>query len=299
MDVHKKYSASGKLLLFGEHSAVYKHPALGIPLPLKTDLNIEHKPYSISVEENMLIYKESIELFFQFIKQKFPETDEIFNRSFTITTTVPPASGLGSSAALCSALAGYLKDSGLFSDKTVWSLANELEKYFHGTPSGIDTGLSLSETPQVFYFEGGPLPVRKSLPAPDFPILYGYLPREKQAKELITSVRERIKNNDKEAVSAIKNLGAFSAELAALLKQQKCSALEAGALADKAHIALQNLGVSTPKMDAIIKKACKLGCTGGKLSGAGGGGAFWLAVEDETAARRVMAEMEVDLWMIY
>ena len=62
---------------------------------------------------------------------------------------------------------------------------------------------------------------------------------------------------------------------------------ELGRLAGEAQELLAALGVSTPALDRILEAGRAAGALGGKLSGAGGGGAFFLVCSDEDTAGRV------------
>ena len=76
-----------------------------------------------------------------------------------VDSTIPRGMGFGSSAALCVAfvMAGLSVLSGRLRypfRRNLWQLSNRAEKLFHGTPSGIDTGLSLLGGMQAFVKPG-------------------------------------------------------------------------------------------------------------------------------------------------
>jgi len=62
-----------------------------------------------------------------------------------------------------------------------------------------------------------------------------------------------------------------------------------GVLADRAQAILAGLDLSTPAVDGALDLLREAGALGGKLSGAGGGGAFFGIFQDEPAARTAAA----------
>jgi galactokinase len=60
-----------------------------------------------------------------------------------------------------------------------------------------------------------------------------------------------------------------------------------GALLTEQHTVLRdNLGISTPRIEALLEAAMSVGADGGKINGSGGGGCMFACCRDaETAAR--------------
>ena len=130
----------GKLLLFGEHAAVYRYPAVGIQL-----------------EQSLMVTADTAKRwsFPQLIPSAYhqPLVDALAEvlgyepqpMRLTLSGELPVGVGFGSSAAFCSALLQAVEpDRFSQADRMVlWHAAHRLEHLFHGTPSGIDTGLSI------------------------------------------------------------------------------------------------------------------------------------------------------------
>jgi len=65
--------------------------------------------------------------------------------TLNITSTIPPSSGLGSSAALCAALAYFLFTQGYLLRENIFDVAKECENFFHGQSSGVDIAGVMAE----------------------------------------------------------------------------------------------------------------------------------------------------------
>jgi len=293
----------GKLLLFGEHSAVYGYPALGIPLPLKTGIIPRENP-GIELSSEYEPYRKSLGDFIRYAEELPGISMGSDQKGFSLYSDIPPGSGLGSSAALCTALVRYLQYRGLLSLKNqndLWLTAHRLEAFFHGTPSGIDTGLSAGESPVAFSFGRDTLPEAENLDFPEISLVYGTIPRQYSAGTMIQRVREQIRDNPNRTDSLLSNLGHIT-EQAVSLFRTGCSPRELGQLADQAHITLKTLQVSTPLIDQILKLAAESGSPGGKISGAGGGGAFWFLASSKDEAvilKNIISErFSCPLWIL-
>ena len=180
--------------------------------------------------------------------------------------------GLGSSAALSVALVRALaaSDGRALSPSEAARLANEVEKVFHGTPSGIDAttaahgGLLWFETGPPMRWEevaaGGPLPLVVALSG-----------EEHDTGRSVGGLRHRAESSPEVygpvfgAIGGLVRAGRTAIERAAwpLL----------GELMSMNHALLRACGVSTDALDRVVDDALACGALGAKLTGAGGGGA--------------------------
>lgn len=255
--------ASGKLLLFGEHAAVFGYPALGIALNKKLRIEVEGTG-DLCFETAPLLPKQQ-KMLSEFLDHLKKTTS--LRGTIKITSEIPVGVGLGSSAALCVAIARLLHP-----EDEVLEKAQEFEKIFHQNPSGVDTSLSFYN--QACYFSPKP----QMLNDFSYPLVIGALPRKTSTKSLIQMVAS---HPEKE-----RHLHALG---------QIAESSQDGNLAELANLAqnhLRALDLSTPELDLVLERGKELGALGGKLSGAGGGGAYFLVAPSFEDATRIAEELK-------
>ena len=277
-------SARGKLLLFGEHAAVYGEPALGINLPWTAALRIT----PLSADQcPSYEWLPPLPAALAAMLAEPPHAAEIEVRSH-----IAIGLGFGSSAALCvaaeRALAGARRTEPPAS--AIWRGAHEREKVFHGTPSGADTGLAAHPGVGFLSWTGGEggLPRYESLPTSELHLVVGAVARRGDTRAQVAAVARRLRAGDGTAKDALRRLGRCSREARSLLLQPRMPAPALGALADAAHRLLSGLGLADPRQDRLLQAGRAAGACGGKLSGAGCGGACYLVCGDAASATRVL-----------
>ena len=277
-------SARGKLLLFGEHAAVYGEPALGISLPWTAALRITPLSTGPCSSYGWL---PRLPAALAAMLAEPPHAAEIEVRSH-----IPIGLGFGSSAALCvaaeRAFAGSRRAEAPAT--TIWRGAHEREKVFHGTPSGADTGLATHSGVGFLSWprgDGG-LPRYESLPTSELHLVVGAVARRGDTRAQVAAVARRLRAGDVAAEDTLRRLGCCSREARDLLLQPRMPAQALGALADAAQGLLSGLGLADPRQDRLLQAGRAAGACGGKLSGAGCGGACYLVCRDAVSARRVL-----------
>jgi mevalonate kinase len=145
--------APGKIILLGEHAVVYGRPALAVPVrQVKACATVE--PVDDGPPGGLFVDCPDLE--FSAWLHEIPGDHPLaaicaatlvklspgtFSPiRLTITSTIPVAAGLGSSAAVSVAVARALNRhfGGALTDAEVSDLAFTVERIHHGTPSGID-----------------------------------------------------------------------------------------------------------------------------------------------------------------
>jgi mevalonate kinase len=309
-----------KLLLFGEHAAVYGYPAVGLPLneKLGVSLRIDGQPVwglrQIEPEAS-----ERLETILEWMEAESPEIGQVMGAwgrgTVEVESSIPVGLGFGSSAALCVALSEALENLvTLFRTGTcreeqesggigrsaerlsrVWLRAHGAEGIFHGTPSGIDTGLSILGGLHQFKPNPPDLPWRRRIETERFFLVVGATPRAKNCGALIGELGERMRSGDALATDRLERLGSIAEKAISIFESRRSGwRRRIGALATDAHSLLRDLNLSSPEIEQMLKRGLAAGALGGKLSGAGGGGAFFLWVDDEEKTRRLADELRME-----
>ena len=300
-------SASGKLILFGEHAAVHGYRAVGVSLPEKTTARFwTDVTGDWDLSDLAGADREMVRRVLQRLEELLPGLSVQGRCKVTLASDVPRGVGFGSSAALCAALARaalahaggsvHADDAGSpfqGSPLDEWSLAHDAERLFHGTPSGIDTGLAILDG--LFAFRPHPpaLPEYQPLSGAPLHLVVAAVPRSASCGALVALLGQRMKTGHQETRDAVRDLGAMAeAAQKAIAGPAADGARDIADLADTAMDRLRRLGLSSQWLDRLLAAGKKAGALGGKLSGAGGGGAFFLVTSDTAAAGQVVSAVE-------
>ncbi len=284
-------AAPGKIILFGEHAVVYGQPALAAPLGdltaqaavteseagSKLSIQADDLGLSLSLAEAS---SEGLSLAARLALDhcQCPEPDA----RIRVSSSIPVASGLGSgaatSAALIKALSAYL-GCRLEPDQ-LSALVYEVEKLYHGTPSGIDNTVVCYEQP-VFFIRGSE-PVTFHIAQP-FALVIGDTGIKTPTHVTVGAVRERWLKAPDELEEVFEEIGEITRQARQAIESGDVETL--GPLMGKNQAHLQTLGVSSPELDTLIEAALSVGALGAKLSGGGGGGIMIALVTSGTSER--------------
>jgi len=280
-------SAPGKVILFGEHAVVYGRPAIAVPVtqvratatvepaPPRSGLTLIASDLGKSVSLATASQDEPLAAAARITLDHLssPEPDA----TLTIRSTIPIASGLGSGAAvstaLVRALAGFLGHT--LEPAEISTLVFEVEKIHHGTPSGIDNTVVAYEQP-VYFVRGHP--VERLAVAASFTLLIGDTGTHSSTKSVVDHVRQAWKRNPARCDALFDQIADVAEEARRAIETGDVDAL--GLLMDENHALLIELDVSSPQLDELVDAARFSGAMGAKLSGAGRGGNMIALVED-------------------
>ena len=281
-----KSSAPGKIILFGEHAVVYGRPALAVPVTqVHADVEIldsgragiwvNAPDVNLRAELNTLPSDHPIasvinNLFFLLRVSPFP------NLEIKIWSTIPVASGLGSGAAvtvaLTRALAAHLGHS--MTEEQVNAFTYEIEKLYHGTPSGIDNTVVTYARP-VYFVKGQSIETFKV--GQPFTMVIADTGISALTKESVGDVRRLWINERSRWETVFDKIGEISFTARRAIEAGKNELL--GELMNENHILLQKMTVSSPELDRLVEVALQGGALGSKLSGGGRGGNMIALVE--------------------
>lgn len=285
-----KASASGKIILFGEHAVVYNRPALAVPVTqvqvdvevLDSDsagVHIDAPMVNLHGELNTLPPDHAIGSVILKVFSTLGVSNQP-NLKINITSTIPVAAGLGSGAAvsvaLIRALSSHLNQP--LTDEQVNAMVFEIEKLHHGTPSGIDNTVITFGKP-VYFIKGQPIETFKV--GKPFTIVIGDTGVPAPTKESVGDVRS-LWNRDQTNVETLFNeIAQISLIARRSIESGQPDAL--GELMDQNHELLQQLTVSSSELDSLVEAARSAGALGAKLSGGGRGGNMIALVQKEKA----------------
>jgi mevalonate kinase len=209
------------------------------------------------------------------------EIDRPPSCTLRIISTIPIASGLGSGAAISVALtrafAEFLGRS--LPNETVSDLAYEVDKIYHGTPSGIDNTVIAFEKP-IFFMRGKPIQVLHAQ-AP-FTIVIGDTGIRSSTSIAVGDLRESWKSEPKRYEPIFDATGKIASEARGWIESGQPEQI--GPLMTENHSLLCEMGVSSPELDRLVDAALAAGARGAKLSGGGRGGNMIALVEHENAS---------------
>ncbi len=230
--------AHGKIILTGEHSVVYGHPAVVLPLPLGIKVELIEKKGDKPTPH----IKHILDVF------KNKTGKDLSEFGWKITSDLPQNSGLGSSAALSYALlAAAVKHFGLqFSKEEYFDLVQKCEVYAHGTPSGIDAAAVVyGEVMQFQRKEGGiDKTVLASLKIPSFILI-----QSGKANETTKMMVELAGNNpDKQDI-----MGRIGEITQKIIKSLGSDNFDVQLITDN-ELLLEDLGVVGKKAKQMIRK---------------------------------------------
>jgi mevalonate kinase len=206
-----------------------------------------------------------------------------------LRSTIPIASGLGSGAALSTALVrAIFAHAGQAADPaTISRIVYESERIYHGTPSGIDNTVIAYGTP-IWFVRGEP--PEAFAPAVAFTLVIADSGIRSPTKETVGDVRHGWE------AQPVRYEAMFDA-IAAIAYAGR-SALAAGdlrllgRLMNENQEVLAQLGVSSAPLDHLVHAAQTGGALGAKLSGGGRGGNVIALVEPAGQAAVEQALLE-------
>ena len=150
--------------------------------------------------------------------------------------------------------------------KAVEALALEMEKEFHGTPSGVDHTTSARGT-MVLFKKGKAIEVAAPKPVKVLVAIVG--PRA-STKQTVAALRARHQRWAGRYRRVFDEIGRLVLEGAKAVRTGELEAL--GDVMNMNHGMLSALGLSSPQIEDIVYRLRGAGALGAKLTGAGGDG---------------------------
>jgi hydroxymethylglutaryl-CoA reductase len=257
-------AAPGKVILLGEHAVVYGRTALAASIDRFVEVTI-----APGASSHLMAARHAVPLPALERAAELTGLDPA-GIAAAAAADLPAGVGLGSSAALSVALIRALaKFAGRsLSDAVVCARAFEIEKIFHGFPSGIDNTVVTYGGLIAFRCDGSVRPLAAARPIP-LVIAIGRAPRETQ--QAVRGLRQRWESSPALYEPLFDEIDRLASQAERAITAGDFFTL--GLLMNANHRLLQCLGVSTGELDEMVALARDSGVSGAKLTGGGGGGA--------------------------
>jgi len=285
--------APAKVILFGEHAVVYGQPAIAMPVT-RVNATARILPLIDAPQGQIQVQAPDIQL-----DKKLTDLPEdhplaaairltltaiapvhLPSLSVQISSTIPVAAGIGSSAATSVAIIHALSNffGAHLSSEQISDLAFEVEKLHHGTPSGIDNNVIAHQQP-VYFVKDQPIEFLK-INNPTHWIVAD-AGEKTPTREAVAGVRERYQADPAAYSPILSAIGEITRQAREPLASGDLALL--GPLLNENQDQLRMLGVSCGSLDALIAAALQAGAFGAKLSGGGLGGNIIALANPENA----------------
>ena len=273
-------SAPGKVFLFGEHAVVYGKRAIACAIDLRTEVEVSRDGKGIRIHS---AFKDDPDknLYVKTAIKKVQQYAEIKNLEVRVSSMIPVASGLGSSAAVTVATIGALNEEyqvGL-KKKEIALLAYQTELEVQGAASPTDTFVSTMGGTVI-------VPDRKVLPPISCGIVVGHTGISKSTARMVSRVKA-LKEKYPDVIGGIMDsIGCISEKGEDLIKKDDYRSI--GELMNINQGLLDALGITIPELSLQIYAARLHGAYGAKVTGAGGGGCM-VAICDDKKCKEIAA----------
>ncbi len=280
----------GKVILLGEHSVVYGHPALAAGLGVGASARVVRAPRDQLVVNpwDVTVSPDSAEPLGQALAAALSLYPERHPVRVEADVAIPGGAGLGCSAALGVAVIAAL-DEHFGVDRTPserGEVSLSWEQVFHGTPSGVDNTMA-AVGGIALYRKGHPLePIRARHP---LCLVIAHSGEASSTKEVVSMVRRQHEKD----TARIDELF----EAIAVLVRNARLAVEGGDIKSVGQLMDMNQGLlsalmlSTESLERLCRSARAAGALGAKLTGAGGGGCMIALAPDLEAAEAIRSEL--------
>jgi hydroxymethylglutaryl-CoA reductase len=260
LHIEPQGSAAGKIILLGEHAAVYGKHAVALPIPaaVTAKLTANDSGESKYISSLLKVIRRELEI----------KADDF---GVDVRTILPPGMGLGASAAIAVAMIRAVNASrklGL-SDDDVNRVAFDCEKISHGNPSGVDNSIATFAVPMLFSNEPE-LNIEQLDLKETPPLVIAISGQRGSTREQVAGVRIRYDAHKIHYAAVFDEIDALSISAAKALMAGDYQ--ELGMLMNICHGLLNAIEVSTPELENMVGIARAAGAAGAKLTGGGGGG---------------------------
>lgn len=307
---HGAGRAHGKAILLGEHTVVHGTPALAFPLPTLEARAVARRggpevPSGIDSRAGQQFRftagdgsagSSGAHVAVEEALRRWGSAGEVVE--VVLDCEIPPARGLGSSAACAAAAVRAVADlyGRTVGSETLYELVQCGEQFAHGRASGVDASAAVAAGP--IRFQAGT--ARELAVGLDAALVIADTGTAGATQHAVAAVRRKL-DADRRAADRL-------LERAANLIESAAADLAAGHAEPLGKTLLEfqglltELGVSTPEIDTLVTAASDAGAYGAKLTGGGFGGCVLALTETGDGAANVRAALRragaVRTWIV-
>jgi len=260
-----KGSAPGKLMLFGEHAVIYNYPCIVTTVSPRIYVEAEITPGQFNIDapqvKNVRFVEETVKLF----SKKYNVDNKLLIKTYSDFSS---QYGFGSSSAVTVATIYALSKiyKIKLSKREIFDLGYKVILNIQGVGSGFDIAAAIFGGTLYFVIGGK---VIEPLSVKELSLVIGYSGVKADTTKIVKNLEFRIHNSELEYRKIFEKIGRIVEEAKISLVNGDWE--KSGELMNQNHQLLQELGVSTEKLNRMCLTAIESGAYGAKLSGAGGG----------------------------
>lgn len=287
-------SASGKVILCGEHAVVYGRPAIAVPV---SDVRATAKVTPSDAGSGIVVEARDLGQTFRLGEPHESDTAHALlttvrntlehlgippegqDLHISVRSQIPIARGMGSGTAVVTAMVRALAQyyDRHLTARAVSDLVYRTEIILHGTPSGIDNTVVAFEKP-VYFIKDRCADIFWI--AHPFTLLIADTGIPSKTRDAVVEVRRRWQANPTDYEALFDEIGATVERARQAMMDGELGTL--GHLMTQNQRLLQELGVSCPELERLVDAALDAGALGAKLSGGGQGGCMIALVEQKS-----------------
>ncbi|ENZ5544555.1 mevalonate kinase [Enterococcus hirae] len=284
--------SNGKIILMGEHAVVYGEPAIAFPFQAAKVVASLNEHITSSGDQLVSSYytgilrdtPHSLKNIKQLVFNLKKELQIEQSLELTIHSTIPAERGMGSSAAVATAVTrafyDYLEQP--LSREQLLTNVQISEKIAHGNPSGIDAAATSSLEP-IYFVKGHPFDYF-SLNIDAF-LIVADTGIKGQTRAVVKDVAHLFEKDQQKVGQKIQQLGYLTRQAKkAIVKNNPEHLAQA---MNEAQLILKNLTISNDFLDVLIETARDSGALGAKLTGGGRGGCMIALAQTKTKAQEI------------
>jgi len=252
-----KASAPGKLMLFGEHAVIYGYPCIVTTVSSRIYVEVEKTSGQFKIDAPQVKDTRFVEEAIKQFCEKYKVDNKILIKTYSDFSS---QYGFGSSSAVTVATIkalGKLYEIEI-SKKEIFDLGYKVIRAIQKVGSGFDIASAVYGGTIYFVTAGK---IIEQLSVKNLSLVVGYSGIKASTTQIVNNLKPDFKIFD---------------EIKKIVEKAKISLVNSdwkrtGELMNQNHKLLQELRVSTEKLDRMCQVSVEAGAYGAKLSGAGGG----------------------------